>query len=318
MTKISLKNFQAHDDTVLDLKGNFVALLGSTNSGKSSVVRALRWLFFDGIRGKRFIRNGQKFATVSVEFSDGKVSRTKSPTENSFSANGTKMTAVGVGVPPEVSNASNIRPAILDESTELELNVAQQMSSPFLLMEPDSFKAKALNVLTGASVFDAAIRQTQKNLRDLESAKKSAEETIQRTEKDLLAFADLDEQERKLKELEALIVRFEQVSAMIVTLNEAKQVLATNQAQAVKLRGEVVGLDQWIPVFERAIFVEGQLNELRLYSTLKTNREALGKELRDTEKKLEECKSSILSLPDVPCQMCGQPITKKVRESMLV
>ena len=48
ITKISVKGFESHEDTVLDdLSPGLNAIVGISNSGKSSIVRALAFISYN-------------------------------------------------------------------------------------------------------------------------------------------------------------------------------------------------------------------------------------------------------------------------------
>ena len=68
--RIILKNFLAHADTVIELGAGMTVLTGPNNSGKSSVVEALRCIATNPLP-KHFIRHGAKVARVELEMDDG-------------------------------------------------------------------------------------------------------------------------------------------------------------------------------------------------------------------------------------------------------
>ena len=67
---VTLKDFQGHKKSTFDLGNNFTCIIGANNQGKSSVVRALMFLYFD-LWDKSFVRDGAEFAEVEVIRDDG-------------------------------------------------------------------------------------------------------------------------------------------------------------------------------------------------------------------------------------------------------
>ena len=90
--RLSLNDFQTHKNTVIDFSPHFNVIVGSTRSGKSSVVRALDFLLYNN-----WYEDYQRFGSSKVEIiarlSTGKtVTRTKSSKINKIAiADGKKI-----------------------------------------------------------------------------------------------------------------------------------------------------------------------------------------------------------------------------------
>ena len=69
--QLRLKNFQSHEDTVLDFVPGLNVLLGNSDTGKSAIVRAIRWLFYNEPAGDEFLQRGKSLVEVEAEFYDG-------------------------------------------------------------------------------------------------------------------------------------------------------------------------------------------------------------------------------------------------------
>ncbi|MDE2104483.1 MAG: AAA family ATPase, partial [Patescibacteria group bacterium] len=61
---LELRDFQCHKSLVLDLNAPVVCIKGPTDSGKSAILRALRWVCQNNFAGDDFIREGAKKAEV--------------------------------------------------------------------------------------------------------------------------------------------------------------------------------------------------------------------------------------------------------------
>jgi len=64
--KIVLRNFQSHSYTSIELSPKINIFLGKGNRGKSAIIRALKWVFFNEPQGTGFIKKGETFASCSV------------------------------------------------------------------------------------------------------------------------------------------------------------------------------------------------------------------------------------------------------------
>ena len=164
--QLSLINFQAHKESVFDFVGSLICVVGANHAGKSSVTRAFRWLFYDGLRGSRFVHKGADSSSVLLEYNGVGVERCKGKQKNSYRVGSASYEAIKTGVPPEVEQALSVHKVRVDKDCALELNVVRQSESPFLVGDvTGSMRAKALNVLTGYHVLDSAIRETNTLLR---------------------------------------------------------------------------------------------------------------------------------------------------------
>lgn len=246
MTTLTLKNYQAHESTVLEFNSGFIAVVGPTNSGKSSIVRGLKWCLYDSIRGKRFIRHGQIEASVKIDFGDASVERIKGTVKNVYKANSLTLESIGTGTPPEVVKVSSVPIINIDKDLDLELNVSMQHDAPFLLMVSDSAKSKFLNVLTGNHIFDSAIRNTKGKIKSIEDAQRLAESTVETVSRQLEDFKDLEAQERKIAEIEGQLARYEIVNQTIRSLTEI-------QTAQSRLRGEMLEAKDKLGKFDFSI-----------------------------------------------------------------
>ncbi len=163
ITRVILENFQSHGRTELVLAPGFNVLVGESNQGKSSVLRALVWLFYNEPCGTAFIRSGQDWCRVSLEYSDGKaLSRMRTRKQNSYLViypDGKSRTfeTSDAEVPREVRNLHGINPVLLADDFPAAINISRQFDQPFLLTEPADVRAEAIARLRGAHVADRAL-----------------------------------------------------------------------------------------------------------------------------------------------------------------
>jgi exonuclease SbcC len=146
ITRIILRNFQKHEHLVLDLDP-VTTLVGSTDQGKSSVLRALRWVALNKPRGLEFIRHGTKGVSVTAFAEDDKVRRARSKEENTYSLNGKKYGALGSEVPRDVSSVLSL------DDTNFQL----QFDPPFWFNLSPPEVSRQLNNVVDLSVIDSTM-----------------------------------------------------------------------------------------------------------------------------------------------------------------
>ncbi|MDO5028332.1 MAG: AAA family ATPase [Bacillota bacterium] len=208
--KLSLENFQSHKLTVLNFDQGLNAIVGPTDSGKTAILRALKWVLYNEPQGDAFIRQGQSSVSVKLEFTDGIIiERYRTKSKNGYKityANGEEAIFEGFGsqVPEEVYQASQMPKITLRPGETRSLNMAEQLEGPFLLTDNASLKAAALGKLVQADLIDYALGQVNLDLRNKKKDQKYLEDQLEKTNKDLEAYSYLEDLGRTIKNLETI------------------------------------------------------------------------------------------------------------------
>jgi len=211
--EIRLSNFQSHKDTVLELHENLNVIIGSSNSGKSSVVRALKFILF-GKWDPSFIKDGESISKVSITMDNGYViERIKGSKKNELNIiyNGTtkKYSGFGSTIPPEVIKIIGIVPLGLLDKEEF-LNIAEQHDSIFLLTEGGSFRAKVLSSISGLHILDMIIK-------DLNSETRNISLETQRLK------TEIDNFQKRINEIKDKEVFFKDIPALKKQIDEQNE-----------------------------------------------------------------------------------------------
>ncbi len=210
ISKLELENFQSHKYTLLDFDKGLNVIIGNSDSGKTAIIRAIKWALYNEPQGDYFIRQGEKNTSVSVYFNTGAiVKRFRSPSKNSYylkKSNGEEFSFEGFGrvVPKEILEEINISKINLDESTHTMLNIAEQLEGPFLLNEKNSVRASAIGRLVGVNFIDDALRETIRDANKTTSSIKTLEDRREFLSEKLKEFDYLVKKEEVLAELKNL------------------------------------------------------------------------------------------------------------------
>lgn len=195
--RIEINNYQSHKYSELILHPGINSIIGSSDNGKTAILRALLWGINNRPMGISFVshwnadeKTGEPidFTSVIIETDQCIVERRrkkgikKDPAINGYLINGKELSALGHDVPEEVTEALNIT----------EVNIQRQMDSPFLLSSSSGEVARFLNKTIRLDVID-------KILSLAESKKRKAKVDFIATEK---LIGELDESLLKLDWIE--------------------------------------------------------------------------------------------------------------------
>jgi DNA repair protein SbcC/Rad50 len=205
--EIHIENFQSHKDTTLKLHPGVNVITGTSDSGKSAIIRALRWVVWNKPSGDSFRSNWGGDTEVSVKLKDYhpkldkwyplSVKRIKSNNnEYWLNKDGVKslFEAFKTDIPEEVKQVLNLN----------EVNIQQQLDSPFLLTDSSGAVASHFNKIAKLDKIDKTREGIESELRRLKGKKKSKEEDLIKFEKKLNSYPNLDLIEIELEELEEL------------------------------------------------------------------------------------------------------------------
>ncbi len=186
---IRIQNFQPLKDVDIDL-GRITVLIGPTDLGKSSIIRAARALHRNQ-SNPSFVRHGaSKFKITQVNEDGTTVSIEKGKGVNRFHVDATPYDKPGQSVPAQVMDVLATNPLELDKDVSLDLNFACQFGSePFLLTSPTSVITKTVSSLSGIHILYSAIREGNAESFRFNAKSKVLAETIE----NLLKYDQLSE-----------------------------------------------------------------------------------------------------------------------------
>lgn len=225
---VHLKNFQSHKDTLLEFPDGINSLTGSSNSGKTAVLRAIGWVLHNKPSGDSFISYWARDAkgkqkddcSVTITFADGTtVERIRSKTENIYKLNGQSFEAIGQSVPKEIADACNVS----------EVNFQTQMEAPFLLSESAGEVARFFNKIVKLDSIDVYLTAIESKKRKTKVEKETVKDNLERVTKELDEFTWLDKAEK-------LIAKVEKYETKLEEIEEKKNNLAQGFAVIEKMQ----------------------------------------------------------------------------------
>ena len=218
MFKVRVRNFQSIKDSKITVEG-LTVITGANNSGKTSLMRAIRGVFENSPFGS-LLRKGEDKITVDLEFDDGRtVTWEKGPKHNAYTIDGYKLSGVGRGAPEELKELGVH--SMVAANNLIWPQVANQFDGTiFLLNRPGSVLAEALSDVEKVGKLTSALRLAEKDRRNVNSELK-------------VRRKDLIEQEEKLSKYEG----FKSLEETMESLHSQRKTLSKRSSEYNLIKG---------------------------------------------------------------------------------
>lgn len=224
--KLELKNFQSHYYTEINFDRGLNVILGNSDSGKTAIIRAIRWALYNDPRGDYFIRQGERDVSVKITFSNGGfLERYRTPSKNGYyikKPNGEEERFENFGntIPKEVTELTNIYEVTIEKNKNSILNISAQLEGPFLLNESPSTRAAAIGRLIGVNYIDDALRNVRRDNLRLNSDITNLNDESQRLKEELKKYEYLESYKEIYKTLKSYRERIENLQNKRIKLKE--------------------------------------------------------------------------------------------------
>lgn len=249
--KIDLINFQSHKFTSLDFADGLNVIVGPSDNGKTSILRAIRWVFFNEPQGLGMLRNNEEFVSVRIYFNnDYSVERKRSKKENLYIIYNEKtgevqeFNSLRTGLPPEVSNVMKIKKITLDKSNDINFNIQFQHDGPFMFSFTATQKSALIGKMYNLDVVDKAIDDTNKDIKSQKSDIKRINEEIKELDEKILIYKDIEKEEKLLKDRELITKNIEESVEKLNLINSLKDKLDDNKKNKEYLLERIKDFDK--------------------------------------------------------------------------
>lgn len=195
LVSLELNDFQVHKHIAVDFGKSITCIRGETDKGKSSILRALRWVCLNDIPGEEFIRIGAKRTVVKLLVKVGKdrheIVRIRGGGTNEYWLDSKVYRSFNNGVPPDIAAVLNLN----------EINFQAQHDSPYWFTETAGEVSRRLNAIIDLSVIDTALSNVAAEVRKAQERKTISEERLTAAKKE---YEELEPQRTRIQEFDRL------------------------------------------------------------------------------------------------------------------
>lgn len=175
---LHVENFQAHKDTTIDFTVGLNIIIGESDMGKSSILRALRKLVRDVPAGKDFINKDATSTKLSLVVVDDigqeyTIVRQITPSKNLYYLDEHEFGGFGREIPEEIQNILEMFLIELENSEKIDLHFFDQHDTPFMVARGSAgTRSRLLGRIAGLHTLDRGIVIVNKDIRAGNSALK--------------------------------------------------------------------------------------------------------------------------------------------------
>lgn len=283
---VHIENFESHKDTLVELSPGFNIFTGSSNCGKSSFIRAVRWACFNEPTGEKFIRKDDEYLEQQKSSSKKKKRTTTKVTlilSNDIvieriknrGASGTNCYTLlkpemdepivfdhfGYEVPDEIKEALGFY-SVKIGNKKLEVNYLSQFEPPRALTYQGGALSSMINKLNNMEAFEDALGVINQKIHH--SGEYAVKENMlsKRIEKAEHQYKVLPDNQDKINILkEQVLPRMMEIRKLEHKLNAAAILVETydkSKAKFLKVREGLGSLPSTADAEKRLVEIEGK------------------------------------------------------------
>jgi len=273
---IELVNFQSHKHSIINFDSGLNVIVGPTDSGKTAILRAFRWVAYNTAPGD-FIRVGSSKAivTITVENDDKIQKITRERSRGSINRyiitdeNGNEKVLEGFGtsVPLEVQKILNVREVDFG-GIVLRPNILEQLDGPFLgksVSAPN--RAKVLGKLAGTEKIDKANKELGTDLYRKGQEEKRIQKDLRQLEENIKEYDYLPAIKERIDILKGILEKLKKDKEIHTRLVFLKNNLANTKREYARTQYILDNLNLIIP--ETEIILNGLILAIEHHKRLK-------------------------------------------------
>ena len=268
---IKIKNIQSHKETILELSPGINAIVGSSNNGKSAILRALYWVRYNRPLGTDTLlshwavdKKGNQIEPMlaEIENENGTIIRRRTKDENQYIVNGEELNVVKTDVPEQVERALKLS----------DTNIQKQQDAPFLLSLSSGAVAQYFNKTVRLDIIDRI-------LSNAENKRRKTNQEIGQVEELCESYIQKKEKYSWLDEVEKLLTKYENISEK----NEG-------------VKNEYDKLSQQIELYKKYSLIEQKYKFISEAKKIIEKIESLGSNIQIKTEELAELNNSLINM----------------------
>ena len=245
LKQLRIKNFQSHQNTKIDFCPGVNGVIGLSQAGKTSILRAFKLLRQNRPLGRRFHNKYTKASKTSVHamFSNNiiaSIHKSKKETKyklKNISGEKISFSKVGKAVPDLISQNINLS----------KINVQSQLDSPFMVISSPGEIAREINKITDSEMVDSWTSALNKEISKLKIKNEIQKDRLRKNIKEKNKY-------KNLKNADKIISRWEKLTKKRKTKEDLHFSLTEDNEKIKNKKRAILSLKKYSAIEK---FIEG-------------------------------------------------------------
>lgn len=305
LKSVAIKNYQSHRDSIIEFDKGVNVIVGPTDSGKSSIIRALRWVIWNRPTGEEFRSDWDGITSVCCKVDNIEIDRIRGKDMNTYvKGEGDEefeFEAIRTEVPEEIQKIFNIN----------EINLQQQHDNLFLLTNTPGEVAQHFNKIAHLELIDTSQKNIKGWLRDLKTTIDYDKTKLENAQQELKQYDYVDVLEadvETLEETEATCIQLYQDIRVLKDIVVKIEQCTRDVEELEAIMQDATLVDKVLAQFKQLHSIEFEIQKVRSLLVLIGDTAYKEVKLKDKIKILEE---QFEQLMPKTCPLCGQQIKTK-------
>lgn len=305
---LSIYNFGSNHRIEIDFDPYVTCLTGESYTGKSWVVRALKWIALNRPSGIRFIRWGSKKSVVQAQFGKHVIKRVRSKTKNLYYLDRRKLEAFGNNVPDHIRRIINL--------SELNFQIQQEMphgEGPlfWFALTPGQV-SKRLNTIVNLDVIDQTLGNLQAQVHKAKTLRELCQDRYRQAREEVKVLPPVGKIASEWREVEdarrraaILLPKIEGLSSLLQAAEQYQTLVQRNQKRIRQIDRELSEIETLHDAIMKTRRHQEDLTELM------EEAQRLESKIQEGKKSLEQSKRLYQKVFGDRCPLCGNRQTAK-------
>ena len=241
---LTIKNFQSHKNSQLDFSDGINVITGSSNCGKTAIIRALNFVITNrpqGLAFKSSFADKKETCKVSLVINNQEIIREKNTSINQYQVGGSLFDTIGNDVPSEISSAINMS----------DINISTQFEKHFLLMDSPGEVGRTINKIVKLDNIDALISNITSKVNSINKELEIKKKDLDKLYLDLEKFKDFDSIEKLVNSIVDYSTKIQNYTNIVNSLNHIINNVSIADAEIEKIEKEYIGIEDRINNLEQ-------------------------------------------------------------------
>lgn len=259
LESVELRNIQKHKNLKLDFVAGINIICGSTDAGKTSIIRGLLWNALNQGTSEKLLNNqGAKDCEVISVYDGHSVSRAYSKTNNSYSLDGNEFKSFRTGVPDPIVKLINID----------SINIQRRRDMPFMVYWKASENADQFSAMLDISEINCSISNINRMVKDADSSIKVVSEQIKEVENGLRQHENTSNAQLAFSQCYDNVKKLRAIRERYSKIDEIKQKGKAISAELKQLEGVIQAVECFSGITEQVNQLKDKKSKLANYKQL--------------------------------------------------